>query len=1048
MNQPDIPKKSSEGQLQEIICLFDDEFSIDWVMALTDQKPSQVLLALERAIQEGWLEQTDIGRFSVSDPKKKEQVQFIMDTGEKEYLFQKITRFFLDEYPENDFEITKISKLLLKITNDEVGCRGLLLAGDAFVKNYQPDKALECYAKLKLDLSRLEGEAVDDLFIEMAIKFSKVSTARQSTIEVVQTLKDAMERALKKNDKASQALIHMHIAKNEWLLNRYDRALKTFRKGWVLANRCNDAKLMRSAISFRTFFSFWQGRFKEVISHYENSLSEVEKYPREGFPLLVTITVGQCYTYVGQITQGLGMLDAMQASCREAGDMHTAAFAIASINTALLMIQSVDETLAYVEETYSDIQQSGNQYIELLTQGSLAYLYYLKGDIPRSVAFLKKFVEKCRNVNVDTLHHRPYVLDLCWAMEQGLYPQILDLSLEKEVKNLMAGQNVYLKGLAYRYKALLEIRNQQPAPVIMKSLATSLRWLEESGHEFEIIETRLAILRQVLKMDDQDKVREMVLQIGRVISQYKEEILPSDLKSLFKGTPSGESFSKEILKLGREIMSVSDGKELIHRIISTGNQLTGAERGAIFLFNENKKEASGTPALTLRASKNLTHEQVAHPGFEPSMKLIQETATASGSDQKVRIANDPAPAGRFKTLSGDVIRSRICVPMIFRGKVTGVLYHDNRLLNSVFQETDLEWLSFFAAQAAIALDNLSAHEEISRLNQKIREETTYTEEQYFPSARFKDIIGKSDAVHQMLFLVEQVAGTDTHVLISGETGVGKELVANAVHYQSPRRDKPFIKANCSALTETLINSELFGHERGAFTGANSRRLGRFELADGGTIFLDEIGDLPLSVQVNLLRVLQNNEFERVGGNETIRSNFRLIAATNHNLSQLVKEKKFRADLYFRLNVFPIQVPPLRDRKEDIPLLVHHFIRRFCRKMNKDIKTIPSAEMNKMIQYHWPGNIRELENIIERGLVLNSTPVFKAMELDADIDPGKNKIPARSLEENERNHILLALEQKSWKVRGPGGVAEFLDIHPSTLTARMKKLGIKREGKNG
>ncbi|MBN1382266.1 MAG: sigma 54-interacting transcriptional regulator [Deltaproteobacteria bacterium] len=243
--------------------------------------------------------------------------------------------------------------------------------------------------------------------------------------------------------------------------------------------------------------------------------------------------------------------------------------------------------------------------------------------------------------------------------------------------------------------------------------------------------------------------------------------------------------------------------------------------------------------------------------------------------------------------------------MMFKDKVAGILYHDNRLLNSVFKESDIELLSFYAAQAAVVLDNLTLRDEVRRLNEKMLDDKKYEEEPHYPVGQFKDIVGKSDVIQQMLFLVEQVAATDANALILGETGVGKDLVANAMHFQSARRGKPFIKANCSALTETLINSELFGHERGAFTGANNRRIGRFELADGGTLFMDKIGDLPLSSRANLLRILQSHEFERVGGNETVHSDFRLIAATNRDLEQLVEEKSFRADLYFRLSeIYP------------------------------------------------------------------------------------------------------------------------------------------------
>ncbi|MBN1473801.1 MAG: sigma 54-interacting transcriptional regulator [Syntrophaceae bacterium] len=936
----------------------------------------------------------------------------------------------------------RIAPFLLTITNDEEGCRGLLLAGDAFVKNYQTDKALECYAKLKNDLLNLESETADDLFIDMAIKTSKISTGKQSAFDVIKILEDAMKRAQRKNDAAAQALLQMHIAKNEWLLNNFDKSLKIFKKGLVLANKCQDEKLLRSALGLRMYFSYWQGRFRDVISNYEEIVSDVEKNPQGGLPLLATVTVGQCYAYVGQITQGLGMLDAIRTTCREKGDLHTLAYATGAINSAIVMIRSVDETLQYVKDTHDEIRRSGNHYIELLYEGFLAYLYYLKGDLARSVEYLENFIRKCSVINIETLHNTYYMLDLCWAMEQGRYPRVMDLSLEQEVKKLIAGQNVFLKGWAYRYKAYLDIRAKRPAKDVMQSLSQSLRWLEESGHDFEIQQTRLELMRQYLMMGDQAEADKIKKRISDVFPQYHDDMIPPELKAILRQRPSSQTYLKEILKFGSDIMTLADQKDILPRIIAAVNQLTGAERGAIFLAEQN----DGQLRLKLRASKNLTPEHVAHPGFQSSLEWMEKILREGGRAQTF-IRQDLSPTRPQGPLSDEVIRSRICVPITYEDKAVGVLYHDNRLLHSAFSESDVELLMFFASQTAVILNNIMVNEELQACNLKMREEKQYEEQPYYTRRQISGIIGESSAIRQMLYLVEQVAVMDTNVLILGETGVGKDLVANALHYRSARQGKPFIKANCSALTETLINSELFGHEHGAFTGANTRRNGRFELADQGTIFLDEIGDLPLGVQANLLRVIQSHEFERVGGNKTLRSDFRLIAATNHDLQQLVEEKRFRADLYFRLNVFPIRVPPLRERKEDIPLLVHHFVRLYAQKMKKDIKKVPSAEMNKFMQYSWPGNIRELENVVERGVVLSASSVFRVPDLDSKIMQISKSEPAQSLADNERNHILWALEQKNWKIRGAGGVAEFLNIHPSTLAARMKKLQIKRPPKD-
>jgi formate hydrogenlyase transcriptional activator len=291
--------------------------------------------------------------------------------------------------------------------------------------------------------------------------------------------------------------------------------------------------------------------------------------------------------------------------------------------------------------------------------------------------------------------------------------------------------------------------------------------------------------------------------------------------------------------------------------------------------------------------------------------------------------------------------------------------------------------------------------------------------------------------------IEQVANTGTTVLILGETGVGKDLVAQAIHVHSNRSNHPFIKVLCNALPESLITSELFGHEKGAFTGSVQRRIGRFELADRGTIFLDEIGDLQLDIQTRLLNVLQSKEFERVGGSETIHSDFRLVTATNRDLAEAVKNKKFRSDLYYRLHVFPIYVPSLRERKEDIPLLAYHFLNMFSIRMGKTFDGIPKGEMEKLMQYIWPGNIRELEGIIERGAVLSNGPHFRVPELGVEQTGFTSSKSDFTLAENERSHILQTLNRTGWKVRGRGGAAEMLNINYSTLFFRMRKLGIQR-----
>ena len=334
-------------------------------------------------------------------------------------------------------------------------------------------------------------------------------------------------------------------------------------------------------------------------------------------------------------------------------------------------------------------------------------------------------------------------------------------------------------------------------------------------------------------------------------------------------------------------------------------------------------------------------------------------------------------------------------------------------------------------------------EELNRLKNQLQEENVYLREEIKLEHNFNEFVGRSDAIKYVLHKIEQVAPTDSTVLISGETGTGKELVARAIHGESHRRTRPLVKVNCAALSPSLIESELFGHERGAFTGATGRKMGRFELADGATIFLDEIGELPLELQVKLLRIIQEGEFERLGGNKTIKVDVRIIAATNRNLSKEVQAGTFREDLFYRLNVFPITVPPLRQRAEDIPPLVEHFVGSISRKMGKKITSVTPATLNALCNYAWPGNVRELANVIERAVINNSGPVLQISNLAEALSAETLSASRKTLEEMEREYIVAVLDSTGWQIEGQQGAARILGLHPSTLRTRMAKLKVQR-----
>jgi len=359
-----------------------------------------------------------------------------------------------------------------------------------------------------------------------------------------------------------------------------------------------------------------------------------------------------------------------------------------------------------------------------------------------------------------------------------------------------------------------------------------------------------------------------------------------------------------------------------------------------------------------------------------------------------------------------------------------------------YSDQDIRLLLLAADQVALGLANNLLHAELQKLKSQTGNDESYPEGELSSGAMFEGIVGRSPALQRTLRQVEVVAPTDSGVLIQGETGTGKELIAQAIHNRSPRRDRPFVKVNCAAIPSGLLESELFGHEKGAFTGAVMRKPGRFEVADKGTIFLDEVGDIPLELQSKLLRVLQEHEFERLGSTRTQQVDVRVIAATHRDLKQMVEEGTFRSDLYYRLHVFPVAVPPLRDRREDIPLIVRHFVDKYARRMNRLIETIPARTMEVLTNYSWPGNVRELQNFVERAVILSPGNSLRAPleELKQETAP-RSHTNLSTLEEMEREHVMRALRESNWVTGGPKGAAVRLGMKRTTLAYRIRKLGI-------
>ena len=492
---------------------------------------------------------------------------------------------------------------------------------------------------------------------------------------------------------------------------------------------------------------------------------------------------------------------------------------------------------------------------------------------------------------------------------------------------------------------------------------------------------------------------------------------------------------KLILELTNQVVSNLEFHELLVAASSSVRRVMSCDAAAVMLADEDG-----------------THLRVYALDFPESRGIFVEGATVpidgtmpgdSFKSGKPIVLNrlDPAevPPQMYEKAKGEGLNSFCDVPLISKGRLLGVLAVARKIENA-FDSDQVAFFMQVANQLAIAVDNAIAYRKIAELTDRLAQEKLYLEDEIRGEKDFEGIVGQSSGLRHVLSLVETVAPSDSTVLLLGETGTGKELIARAIHDRSRRKDRTFVKVNCAAIPTGLLESELFGHERGAFTGAISQKIGRLELADQGSLFLDEVGDIPIEIQPKLLRALQEREFERLGSTYTKKVNVRLVAATNRNLEKMIDQREFREDLYYRLNVFPIRIPPLRERPEDIPLLVRYFTQKYSRQMEKHIDSIPAAAMKSLAAWHWPGNIRELENFIERSVILTHGSALEVPIRELGSNGRAPAVPS-TRKAAERDGILNILKDTKGRVAGPEGAAARMGLKRTTLISRMKKLGI-------
>ncbi len=920
-----------------------------------------------------------------------------------------------------------------KTAQGEIELIDSLLAADQ--KNAAWHHLKQAVDRLKANLNA--GDAEQKVYVSAVLKLSNLAfTLGKGLMDLAAYLHKAHEMTEMLGDRRSHALINMHLGRIYYFSDRRQDAMIALSTGLNEVEDLGDEDIMEQSAVFLGLFYFMQGLFKDARPH----LDRAERlYRREGEGHLITpltpVLLGYCLTYLGEFHRAIGSLDCHWRMAKDRGDRTLATTLRVILGTVLLLIKREHEADFHIGAAEKEALDTENVLAQYFAGGARALKSIRKGRMSNAYEIFVRSFEKGHASGFVRQFASPWIMEMIYEFERLGYKNIDELDFKAYQQRAVNENNVHLQGVALRLMSQKKAFNGESMESILADLDESRRLLEKSGDIVQIAKTVVEKARLELSRGNREEGRRLVKEAWPVLGGYAEEFFPDDLRYLLdsehhgsscRGT-SPESFDRYI-ELTEAMFPKHEREDILARAVEATNRFFGAERGCLFWFPGGQM----TRDPELRAACNVTQADVSSNDFKENKELILK-AFRTGRPILNR-------AGRGnENLSNVSAKALLCLPVEIQGKIRAVLYHDNSYLEDCFDFLDADTLQktvdHVSRQVARIWDYFQIREE---RNDLIMEKSIQEE-----SSAEKVFLYESPKMAALIQDLDRVALSDSTILITGKTGVGKELVARRVHTKSRRHDKAFIIVDALTIPSTLIESELFGHEKGAFTGADRQKKGRLEMADKGTLFIDEIGELTPELQAKLLRAIQERIFIRLGGIRSIQSDFRLIAATNRDLQKAVQSGRFREDLYYRLNVVPFHIPPLRKRREDILPLANHFLNHFSRKYNRRGLHLDSKAEKQLEKYDWPGNVRELENIIERGVLMSS-----GTRLDIDFSGSTGKgfpdmlkdLP--SLDELQKRYIEYVLEKSDGKLGGPGGASELLGLKRTTLYARMKKLGIR------
>ncbi len=1027
---------ASQWEFLSVVELFAFPVSIDTVGELSPLKAGELLDVFEKGENYGLISRRDNNFISLVPglPKPVQKKFNKINTPDR---ISVLLAHLKGSDTFGDLPVIARANLLVRAGHSKEAAKLEINMGRDAVNDGKLEKAVDHFFRgLDLYSSSLGNQQSDVDYVEAVLELTDLHfILGRAFDEILPLLDTARTVAVRLGDLRSQALIDFNGGILLGLGGNDVEGMKRMDMGRKVVEELGDQDIKKRAAIYLGCYYYGKGRIKQAAAYMELAVGDIEDNGiRKIINPIAPVTLATCLLFLNQFYRALGYIDYHLHRAKSENQPTLIALYQAFLGYFLIRIDKEEEAYSQLSIALKDAISQNNLFAAFLARIGISYYHYNMQSYDEAREMIDAALKGGTQERSGFKYLSPHLLEILAGLEQKGKAPIPGYEFDRCFLLAMNSQNIHLRGVALRLRAERLFMAKSNNEAVTEDLRQSEMHLQESEDQYELAKTQALLAQQMLSEGKMDEAGRLANEARKGLSGHGEVYFPDSLRPITKiesyqirRRVGLDEFRDQVIKTFKEAYIPLDRESIHNYTVSVLIRFFGAERGGLFWANEGN--CSG---LSLKAAHNLSLNDVGLPSFKYSMNLIRKSFQENRPLKIEKKVKGLSPANSQPS-------SLICLPLQVGNSVFGILYYDNTYFHDCFEDIDKNRLDWLAEQ-------LSQYVELAQHVNQLMEDTKSSLMKRSRGSGIEvenHIIFRSSSMSSLLQKVDKIAQSESSILILGETGVGKELLARRVHLMGKRSAEPFVTFDPSSVPENLTESELFGHEKGSFTGADRNRHGLIELAHHGTLFIDEIGEFPKNIQVKLLRVLQEKTFRRVGSNRMRMSDFRLVAATNRDLAKEVASGSFREDLYYRLNTITLTIPPLRERKEDIALLASHFLSQYAKKYYYPQLNLTTREKSLLADHHWPGNVRELKNVVEQAVILSDGRQLEiTLPIQTELPPVHPFSDLPSLDELQKRYIQYVLEKTHGKISGPDGAATLMGIKRTTLYHRMKKLGLR------